>query len=202
VGTLARPQRRPRHDPKQTEREIVDAAEKLLRERPFREFTVDEVMRRTELKRPAFYVHFRDRHDLALRVFEDIASELSDKTDLWLTSDDPAVGLRAALEGLARVYLDHGVVLRGFSDAAGSDERVEAAYNGVVQGFIDATAQRIREQQAMGQVPADLDPDETGRALIWLNERYFTEALGRDPQTDTAKVVDMLERIWMSTLYA
>lgn len=48
---------------------------------------------------------------------------------------------------------------------------------------------------------AGLDADETGRALIWLNERYFSTALGRGPQTDAAKVVDILERIWISTLY-
>jgi AcrR family transcriptional regulator len=201
VGTSARTQRRPRHDPKQTEREILEAAERLLRERPFREFTVDEVMRQTELKRPAFYVHFRDRHDLALRVFGEIAAELSDMTDRWLTSDDPASGLRSALEGIAAVYLEHGPVLGAISDAAGTEERVEAAYGGIVQGFVDATARHIREQQVAGQVPADLDADETGRALIWLNERYFTAALGSHPQTDAAKVVDVLEHIWTGTLY-
>ena len=44
------------------EAEIVGAAEALLRERSFRELTVDEVMRRTDLSRPSFYVYFRDRH--------------------------------------------------------------------------------------------------------------------------------------------
>jgi AcrR family transcriptional regulator len=36
------------------EREIIAAAEELLRERPFRDLTVDEVMRGTELSRPSF----------------------------------------------------------------------------------------------------------------------------------------------------
>ena len=56
-----RPRRR-RRSPEVAEREIIAAAHGLLRERPFRELTVDEVMRRTELSRPSFYVHFRDRH--------------------------------------------------------------------------------------------------------------------------------------------
>ncbi len=57
--------RRPKHDPKESEREILNAAEKFLSERPFRELNVDEVMKLTGLKRPAFYVHFRDKYDLA-----------------------------------------------------------------------------------------------------------------------------------------
>lgn len=56
-------------------------------------------------------------------------------TDLWLNSEDPVVGVRSALEGIAAVYAEHGQVLRGFSD-------VEAAYNGAVQGFVDATARQ------------------------------------------------------------
>ena len=71
-----------------------------------------------------------------------------------------------------------------------------------MQKFIDATASHIRRQQLTGQIPADLDSEETGRALIWLNERYFTAALGGRPQTEATKVVDVLERIWTSTLYA
>ena len=57
------------------EAEIVAAAEALLRERPFRELTVDEVMRRTDLSRPSFYVYFRDRHHLILRVVEHLGNE-------------------------------------------------------------------------------------------------------------------------------
>src|SRR5437762_3145460 len=95
--TLAR--RRPKHDPKESQREILDAAEQLLRERPFREITVEMVMRRTGLKRPAFYVHFRDRH-LVLRVVENLGRELFEMSDRWLQGDDPDTDARATLEGL------------------------------------------------------------------------------------------------------
>ena len=68
--------RRRRRSPEVAEREIMAAAEELLRERPFRELTVDEVMRRTELSRPSFYVYFRDRHHLVLRVVERFGAEM------------------------------------------------------------------------------------------------------------------------------
>jgi AcrR family transcriptional regulator len=192
--------RRPRHDPRETEREILDAAEQLLRERPFREFTVQAVMARTGLKRPAFYVHFRDRHELALRVVDRIRDELLAVAGRWFEAGETAADLRVALEGVAAVYVDHGPVLRALADASGSDATVEAAYRELVQGFIDATARRIRAEQARKRV-ADLDPDETARALVWLNESYLREALGRIPIADPAIVVDVLERIWFATLY-
>jgi AcrR family transcriptional regulator len=194
-------QRRPRHDPKETQREILDAAEGLLRVRPFREITVEQVMAATQLKRPAFYVHFRDRHDLVLQVVRKIGDELFEGAKPWLEgSDDPRQDAREALDGVVAVYLEHGRVLRALSDAAGSDEQVETVYRTLVQTFIDATASRIRREQRRGQVPR-LHADETARALVWLVERYLSEALGREPSTDPATVVDVLYRIWVATLY-
>ena len=203
MATKTKPaaRRRPKHDPKESEREILEAAEGLLRERPFREITVEEVMHRTGLKRPAFYVHFRDRHDLALRVVQGIGAELFEMTDRWLQGDDPHNDARAALDGLASVYLKHGPVLRALSEASGADEQVERAYRGLVNDFVEATARHIREEQARGRIGNLVDVDETARALVWLDERYLSETLGREPQADPKLVVDVLHTIWMSTLY-
>ena len=41
-------------------------------------------MKLTGLKRPAFYVHFRDKYDLALRVVQDIGQELFTLANHWL----------------------------------------------------------------------------------------------------------------------
>lgn len=192
--------RRPRHDPRETEREILDAAERFLREHPFRELTVQTVMERTGLKRPAFYVHFRDRHDLALRVVARIRDELDAVANRWFEGDDTIADLRSALEGVVAVYVEHGPVLRALSDASGSDATVEQAYRELVQAFIDATSRRIRAEQTMGRATG-IDPDETARALVWLNESYLRETLGRAPIADPSTVVNVLEHIWIATLY-
>ena len=77
------------------EREIIAAAEELLRERPFRDLTVDEVMRRTELSRPSFYVYFRDRHQLVLRVVERLGAEMLEMSARWFEGAGPG-GPRAS----------------------------------------------------------------------------------------------------------
>lgn len=193
--------RRPKHDPKESEREILDAAEAFLRERPFREMTVDAVMSRTGLKRPAFYAHFRDRHDLALRVVEHVGLELEAMVDRWLVGTDLKNDAQAAFAGLAEVYAQHGAVLRALSDAAGSDETVEGAYGDLIQRFINATAKRFADDQAAGLIDADLDVEETARALVWMDERYLTQAFSTEPFPETQRVVKVLFNIWYSALY-
>ena len=202
MPTSGTPSRRPKHDPSESEREILEAAEALLREKPFRELSVKEVMARTGLKRPAFYVHFKDRHELALRVVQSIGEELNDMADHWFDGDDPRADARRALEGIVAVYREHGPVVRALSDAATTDARVEAAYRSLVEDFIAATTRHIREEQAKGRVRAIPDVDEAARALIWMEERYLSETLGRVPQADPEIVVEVLHDIWVRTLYA
>ncbi len=189
--------KRRRRSPESAEREILDAAESFLRERPFRDLTVDEVMARTTLSRPSFYVYFRDRHHLVVRLVEGIGGELFEQADRWLRgTGDPRAEVRAALSGVAGVYAEHGLVLAAIADAAGHDPGVESTYRDLIERFIATAAVRIEREPTTG-VP----PEETARALVWMNERYLREALGRHPQTPVATVIDTLWTIWVRTLY-
>jgi TetR/AcrR family transcriptional regulator, ethionamide resistance regulator len=184
------------------EAEIVGAAEALLRERSFRELTVDEVMRRTDLSRPSFYVYFRDRHALMLRVVEHIGAELRTMSQRWYTGagDGPAQA-REAMEGFAEVYAEHGPVLRALADAAADDPEVERVYGGLVQSFVDVTARHIETEMEAGRV-LPLDAQETARALVWMMERYLNRSLGTvrsDIPRET--VATTLTTIWTRVLY-
>jgi AcrR family transcriptional regulator len=191
--------RRRRRSPAEAEREILEAAERFLREHPLRELTIDEVMAGTGLSRPAFYVYFRDRHDLILRLIAGIGSELFEMADKWLKGGD----LRAGVEGVVAVYAKHGPVLRAISDAAVDDPDVEQAYHSLVQRFIDATAEYIRSEQRGGRAEG-MTARRTAAALVWMNERYLSMCLGGGNMTKQLKpreVADTLHEIWTRTLY-
>jgi AcrR family transcriptional regulator len=183
------------------EREIIAAAEGLLRERPFRELTVDEVMRRTELSRPSFYVYFRDRHHLVLRVVERLGTELFTMSDRWFKGQgDGSMLAREALEGVVAVFVEHGPVLHALADAATDDPDVEHAYGELMQSFIDVTARHIELEVEAGRI-LPLNAWETARALTLMNERYLNLSLGRAPTTAPQTVIDTLGTIWTRTLY-
>ena len=195
------PARRRRRTPEVAEGEIIAAAEAFLRERPFRELTVDEVMRRTDLSRPSFYVYFTDRHQLVLRVVEHLGSELFAMSDRWLSGSGEGPDLaRQALDGIVAVYVEHGPVMRALADAAADDPGVEQAYAALVQRFVDATARHIEEEIAAGRI-LPLDADETAKALVWMMERYLILSLGRAPLTPAESVADTLTTIWTRVLY-
>ena len=193
--------RRRRRSPAEAEREILDAAETFLRGRPLRELTIDEVMAETSLSRPAFYVYFRDRHDLVLRLIGELGAELFEMADKWLEgTGDPRANLRAAVEGVVAAYARHGPVLRALADAAGNDPQVEAAYRGLAERFIDATADHIRQETRTGLIRG-LNAKRTAAALVWMNERYLSTCLGHDPRARPRDVADTLYNVWLRTLY-
>jgi len=69
-----------------------------------------------------------------------------------------------------------------------------------VQSFIDATAEHIQQEVDAGRI-LPLDARETATALVWMNERYLTLSLGREPTTERAVVAETLHTIWSRTLY-
>jgi TetR/AcrR family transcriptional regulator, ethionamide resistance regulator len=194
--------RRRRRTPEVAEQEIIDAAEELLRERPFRDLTVDEVMRRTDLSRPSFYVYFRDRHHLVLKVCERLQAESAAGADIWYEAEGTSGRevIREATAGVVAVFERHGAMLQALADAAADDPEVEAAYRGGLEFFIEATARHIeREIEAGNMLPCNAK--ETARALSIMNQRYLTAVLGRNPTVDPEVVVDTITTIWIRTLY-
>jgi TetR/AcrR family transcriptional regulator, ethionamide resistance regulator len=194
--------RRRRRSPEVAEREILAAAEELLRERPFRDLTVDEVMRRTELSRPSFYVYFRDRNHLVLRVVERLGEEQWTLSEGWFeqTGAGGPESFRAALEGVVGVWDRHGPVMHALSDAATVDPDVELAHSSLMQTFIDATTTHIEAEIEAGRI-LPLDARETARALTLMNDAYLLAALGRTRTATPDKVVETLATIWTRTLY-
>jgi TetR/AcrR family transcriptional regulator, ethionamide resistance regulator len=194
--------RRRRRSPEVAEREILAAAEELLRERPFRDLTVDEVMRRTELSRPSFYVYFRDRNHLVLRVVERLGEEQWALSEGWFegTGSSGPESFRKALEGVVAVWERHGPVMHALSDAATVDQDVELAHTSLVQTFVDAIARLIEVEIEAGRI-LPLDAKETARALSLMTDAYLLATLGRTRTATPEKVVETLSTIWTRTLY-
>src|SRR5215211_7605406 len=174
---------RRRRRPEEAERTILAAARAFLEERPFREMTVEGIMVRTGLSRPAFYAYFRDRYDLVTRLLEGVGGLLFALDWRWLSGgngDEAREVLVDALRAGSQTFVEYGPVLRAIADAAGYDARVEEVYRyGLIERLVAAVATRISRDVEAGVSPGELDPEETARALVLMTERYLLDAFGR-----------------------
>ena len=191
---------------------ILAAARAFLEERPFREMTVEGVMVRTGLSRPAFYAYFEDRYDLVTRLIEGVGGLLFALDWRWLSGtagggrDEAREVLVAALREGSRTFVEYGPVLRAIADAAGYDARVEEVYRfGLIERLVAAVGVRISRDVKAGVTPNELDPEQTARALVLMTERYLLDAFGRPGRRPSRRereaVFGTLEEIWVRTLY-
>jgi AcrR family transcriptional regulator len=173
----------------------------MLKRRSFPELTIEHLMARAGLSRPAFYVYFKDRYDLVIQLVEKISTEMFTMIGLWNSgSDDPVEDLHLAFDGVARVCVKYGHIFRAFADAAAQHPKVEKVYRRLMDQAISTTAERIKADIKRGKIKP-LDADEVARALCLMGERFYIEALGRHPKTEPESVVRTMLTIWGRTLY-
>lgn len=184
-----------------TRRQILDNAAAFLRERPFRELSVDALMSQIGLTRTAFYRHFDDTTDLVLRLVAELTARLYPVAERWRESvgeryPEPA---REALGAIVDFFVAEGPLIRAVVEAASVDERIEAAYRSVTAAFVDLTAQTLDSLVAAGQVEL-ADSRALALALNLMNEAYLLEEFGRGPFGDPDVARATLERVWLGAV--
>ena len=196
--------RRIRRRPHDARREILDAAEVLLAERPFLELSVDDLMARTSMTRSSFYHYFRSLDEVAIALMRRVQGEMIEATAPWLRVDyegDPAVGLEQGIRASAEVFARHGVVLSAIHEASFRYEAVQREWrNGVLEDWIGAVAAQLRAQRERGLTRVG-DAEELARALLLMNTAVLVERLGKQPPDQPEAVADTLAEIWIGALF-
>jgi AcrR family transcriptional regulator len=199
--TISSAPRRRRRSPEEAEREILDAAERIVRERPPHELTVTGVMDGTTLTRNAFYAYFRDRYDLIARLVERLRADADAGMAAYVAAGEDFAALgREALASAARLWSAHGELLRALSEAAASDDAAARAWAEFTAPTYEAVMARVREDTREGRI-SGIDPEPTVHALIAMNRATFMQELVGNPDADLERVVDALHLIWVRALY-
>ena len=193
---------RVREQRQDTRRQILAAAERQLRERPFREMSVEALMAQTGLTRTAFYRHFDDVTDVVLRVLSEVGGELMEIAVRWSARAGPDLPSPAleALQAIVDFFVRQGPLVRAIAEAASSDEEIEAAYDRSLERFVDLTVEGLDRLVALGRLSVP-DTRALARALNLMNQAYLLETFGREPG-DPELALATLQVIWLRTVGA
>jgi len=193
--------KRRRRRPEVAEREILEAAGRLLTERPANEVTVGAIMEATTLSRKSFYVYFDNRYDLLRKLVEPLAAERDAIIDPLLRPGvDMATGAREALVRLAQLYATHGRVLRALAEASSEDHEAKQAWRDFMDPVIEAHSAKIADEIERGRIRG-IEAEPTARALIGMNLQYFFDELVDVPDPDPDATAETLLVLWSRALY-
>lgn len=203
AAVTTRPDVRRRHRERrlQTRQRILDVTRELLEDRPWSDVSIDEITRRAELTRTAFYRHFPNRRALLLALLDELGVRLDLVADPWERGEgDRTEQLQRALHELVDLFHRHGRLLRAIADVAANDGEVATTYADLGARLSASAAARIALDVAEGR-SAVADPAEVAAALVWMNERYLLERFGRPPLADPERTAAALGEVWERTIY-
>src|SRR3954471_1498966 len=190
---------RPRAERGANRAAIVAAAEAALRERPFREVSVEELMQRAGLARTQFYRYFDDLSDLVLTVaagvFEDILEHHERLVDI-ATLD--AATLRAATAPAVEAFAEHGPLVRALREAATHDAAVEQVFETAQRRYVALTERLVLRAVDEGAWVGD--PRQTARLLHLANLGYLIDAFGGAPEVEPDVALDTIVEVWSAVL--
>ena len=172
---------------------ILDAARRLLAERPFAELTVDALMAEAGLKRTIFYRHYRDLPQLAPDLLPDADAPLIDRVEA-VERERPRDVVHEMIGDLVSVFAEHGPLLRAIDAAAAQDPAVAAR----LDPALDGPRRLIARLLANAPNPPP-DPAESARVLMATHRAYLLDTFGGGaPARGDARraATEALEALW------
>ena len=192
--------RRRRRSREEAEREILEAAAALLRERPLHQISVSAIMEQTTLSRKSFYVYFRDRYELLTRLFQPIRTQLDSTNRYFLERPPGDLFTREAVEGAASFHAGRdGALVRALHEASAYDEEAARVWREFNEPVIAAFTAMIRREAGAGRIPGEIDVEAAVRALVGMNLYAFFDQLVGNPEADPEGLATTLLAIWTRT---
>jgi AcrR family transcriptional regulator len=192
-----------RQQPDDTRALILDTAERLLRERSFRELSVDEVMRPTGYGRTVFYRHFTGLPELVIAVLARVLPEFAAANQTFLEVAGEELTHERARELLRPVvehWRAHGSLMRAMRDAAVYDAQIDDLVEQAQARFRLTTVAALERRRDAGFL-RDANLEQVAELLGGMNQRYLMVAFTGEPEpTDTEVVIDTLATAWIAVL--
>ncbi|SCF45671.1 TetR/AcrR family transcriptional regulator [Micromonospora mirobrigensis] len=194
--------RRP-HDPDRrsaVESQVLAATTRLLQEgHRFTDLGVQRIAAEAGVARSTFYVHFRDKTELLVRLAGTMQETSLDRVQGWDPVADGLDGLTQAFTDVIGTYRAYAPVLAAISEVAAYDEVVREFWASALDAFVVHTAGLIRAERDAGRIPADVDPDPASRLVVLGGDRFLAHhvSLGpSDPVSDAAAARELAATWW------
>ncbi len=179
-------------------RRIIDAANRLLRERRYRDLTVDDVMHEAGLTRTVFYRHFDGIASIVLGLSEDLLTRVLAEADTADPTDREMMRRQLALA--VDTFRQYGPLFLAFDDAAHHDDQVEQAYRAFTDQAVDIMTELIQRGVALGHTPP-MPARDVAEALHAMNRQYLLDLVARDPTFDRDRALNTLMTVWTRTTW-
>jgi AcrR family transcriptional regulator len=179
-------------------RRIIDAANRLLRERRFRDLTVEDVMAEAGLTRTVFYRHFDGIASIVLGLTDELLAAIVAEGETGDPTDRSMMRRQLALT--VDTFHEYGPLFLALDEASHHDDQVERAYRALIDRAVDVLVDGIQRGIALGHTPP-MPVRDVAQALNAMNRQYLLDLVARDPGFDRDAALEALWTVWKRTAW-
>ncbi|MGW3243767.1 TetR/AcrR family transcriptional regulator [Streptomyces sp. NPDC001070] len=202
MASITRPTRQTRRRA-DSEAAVLAATERLLQAgATFTELGVQRIAAEAGVARSTFYLCFRDKTDLLIRLTAHMKEELFRIGGDWRPTgpDGGPDGLTAIYVEQLRYYRERGPLLAAIAEVAAYDAEMREARAREIDRFTRHITLLIEAEQEAGRLHRGVDAATAAQVLAWGGEQVIARqvAIG-DPARDEAVARDLAESQWYGT---
>lgn len=188
------------------ERAILGTAQRLLKDRPLHEISVDDLARGAGISRPTFYFYFESKDAVLLTLLDRMVRNARADRDEALAraveSGDPVAGWRAGIAAFHATWQANRELLRAAAEARASSPEVRELWERVMAELVGETAEGILAERQRGAAPPGPPARELAVCLTGMIERAFAGTFGgAGPALAEDDVVETLLDVFLCAIY-
>lgn len=169
----------------------------------FGSLTVEQLAAEAGMARATFYLHFRDKGELVLRLMGQLTDEIIASAGVWFENAENADrrDIERALHGIVGTFRRHRAIVAAINDTAPYDPAVAALYQQMMDRLCDQSRRAIATVKKQGKAHAQATPD-VGTILTWAVDLYCARFIDRYPGAALDELVKSLAHICASAIFA
>lgn len=185
---------------------VAAAIARLLAEgASYTQLGVERIASTAGISRSTFYLYYRDKTDVLLRLSEPLRAGLFELARDW--RPDAPDGPGGGLSGLVDVYVGilahhraHATVLAAVGEVIGYDRALSDVWLAEQERFADQLARLLAAEQHAGRASADFDAGRAARVLVCGAMQVFARQVSHGSVADDAAVArELAESHWFGT---
>lgn len=183
------------------ENRIASVLEARLRDGvTFTEFSVEQIANAAGISRSTFYLYFRDKSDVLLRLTGSLKERSYEIAASW-ELDGGVDGLARAYVQILRHYREHEALLVAINEVAAYDPQVHEVWTADQHRFIDNLVMVLRTEQQQGRTPADIDPKLAAKLIVQGGSQVLAQQVSGSDGSDDEAVARELARCYWYGVY-
>ncbi|MBZ9645431.1 TetR/AcrR family transcriptional regulator [Streptomyces sp. PSKA30] len=182
------------------ENRILSVIEECLRGGvTYTELSVEQIANAAGISRSTFYLYFRDKVDVLLRLSGSLKEESYKIAASWTPtgSDGGVEGLARTYGLILRHYREHAALLAAINEVAAYDSQVHEVWSADQHRFIDNLVRVLKTEQRAGRTPADIDPELAAELIVRGGGQVLAQQVsGSDGSDDDAVAQELARSYW------